>query len=228
MITLECWAGTEIRSTIGNAIAEAVKATDQVRFEFNGVTVIVEGNSRADLIYRDWHRALMGYTDSPVGPHPKEVLSASEQAKDAAIEADNEKRRLERQAEYDAKKRQQERDVEAILSTTGDIDLVDAEGFAKWREINKDPYSAAVVRYAETWARLMQAEIAKGRTVVECADATSHAADTEGITGFMYGCAVSGLAKFWRHGEELRKWHNKEWGQEGPGVVNPAVLIIGE
>lgn len=228
MITLECWAGTEIRSTIGNAIAEALKANDQVKFEFNGVTVVVEGTSRADLIYRDWHRALLGYTDSPVGPHPRETLTTAEIAKDAALEAESRKRQRESQERAAAKQRQEQREVDAILSTTGDIELSDPVAFAECREKNKDPYGSGVVRYAETWARLMQAEIAKGRTVVECAEVTSHKADIEGITGFMYGCAVSILAKCWKHGEDLRKWHNKEYGQEGPGVVNPAVLTIGK
>jgi len=48
-----------------------------------------------------------------------------------------------------------------------------------------------------------------------------------GITGFMYGCAVNLLSQCWKHGEELRKWHNKEYGHEGDGVVNPAVFTIG-
>jgi hypothetical protein len=48
-----------------------------------------------------------------------------------------------------------------------------------------------------------------------------------GITGFMYGAAVAILAKCWKHGEALRKWHNKEWGVVGgDGVVNPAMFTI--
>lgn len=99
--------------------------------------------------------------------------------------------------------------------------------YAKYVEINSvNGYSRGVVDYAELWARLMQKELAGGKTIIECADETSHKADTDGITGFMYGAAVSALSKFWKHGEELRKWHNKEYGHEGDGVVNPAVLTI--
>ena len=43
----------------------------------------------------------------------------------------------------------------------------------------------------------------------------------------MYGCAVSILSQCWKYGEELRKWHNKEYNYDGDGVVNPAVLTIG-
>jgi hypothetical protein len=43
----------------------------------------------------------------------------------------------------------------------------------------------------------------------------------------MYGAAVSILANHWKHGEALRKWHNKEFGVENSeGVVNPAMFTI--
>ena len=51
-------------------------------------------------------------------------------------------------------------------------------------------------------------------------------ADTEGITGFMYGCAVNILSQCWEYGEVLRKWHNKEYDYEGDGVVNPAIMTV--
>lgn len=62
-----------------------------------------------------------------------------------------------------------------------------------------------------------------------------YSSHTEGITGFMYGCAVSALAHFWAHGEALRRWHNLdtqigtegEKANESGGVLNPALLNIG-
>jgi len=66
----------------------------------------------------------------------------------------------------------------------------------------------------------------EGVTVAKIADKASHAADIDGVTGFMYGCAVNVLSQVWKHGEELRKWHNKEYDYEGDGVVNPAVLTV--
>jgi hypothetical protein len=68
------------------------------------------------------------------------------------------------------------------------------------------------------------------------ADRLSHEADTDGITGFMYGCAVQAIAHFWVHGEELRCWHNlkTQIHQEGEKanlsgtVLNPAVIVVGE
>lgn len=105
-----------------------------------------------------------------------------------------------------------------------------ADGLAK----NDDPYGNAVYRYASEWATRMEAAIAAGATVSDCAKQTSRDADDEGITGFMYGCAVSLLAQCWAHGEELRRWHNidTQIGTEGEqanakgGVLNPALLNI--
>ena len=82
---------------------------------------------------------------------------------------------------------------------------------------------------------MMERHIDAGTPLEKCADPDSHEADTEGITGFMYGCAVGALARFWVHGEALRKWHNlkTQLGHEGEkanetgGVLNPALLNIG-
>ncbi len=99
---------------------------------------------------------------------------------------------------------------------------------------NDDSYGAGVLRYAEAWADLMEKRMAAGEKLADIAKKASHDADTEGITGFMYGCAVSELARCWAYGEELRLWHNldTQLGTEGEaanesgGVLNPALLNI--
>lgn len=65
------------------------------------------------------------------------------------------------------------------------------------------------------------------KAIVDNAGKLSHEADIEGITGFMYGAAVSILSQCWIYGEYLRKWHNKEYNYNGDGVVNPAIIKIG-
>ena len=126
--------------------------------------------------------------------------------------------------------------VNAKLQNAPKIELAD-EAQDTWQEyfrLNTDPYGRAACTYAERWARLMQLEMSHGRPLADVADATSHEADLEGITGFMYGCAVSMLARCWKHGEELRRWHNlkTQIGTEGVkanetgGVLNPALLSI--
>ncbi len=95
--------------------------------------------------------------------------------------------------------------------------------------INSDGYGAAIIRYGEAWADLMEAELASGKQLKDVAEPTSMTADTDGITGYMYGAAVSGLAEFWEHGEELRRWHNAKHNvsPDQAGTVNPAILTIG-
>jgi len=96
-----------------------------------------------------------------------------------------------------------------------------------------DPYSEECYRYAEAWAALMEKGMENGAKLSDIAEDTSHAADTTGITGFMYGCAVSLLSLGWVHGEELRQWHNLATQIENEGevanekgtVLNPALLI---
>jgi hypothetical protein len=111
------------------------------------------------------------------------------------------------------------------------------EAWQRGLDLNSDAYGRRCYTYAAEWARLMEKVMAEhGGTVAQCAKTTSHLADTDGITGFMYGAAVSILADCWEHGEELRRWHNIETqiGTEGEkanetgGVLNPALLVIGE
>lgn len=112
--------------------------------------------------------------------------------------------------------------------------LKDADGWRKSVEANTDEYGSAVVRYAEKWADLMEARIATGARVEDIAKATSHEADTDGITIFIYWRAVSILSRVWEHGEELRRWHNLdvqignegERANEAGGCLNPALLNI--
>jgi hypothetical protein len=101
-------------------------------------------------------------------------------------------------------------------------------------EVNSEPYGKAAVDYAEAWANLMETKMSEGKELEDIADSSSHDADTDGITGFMYGAAVSMLAQCWEHGEQLRRWHNlktqiKDEGAKANtegGTLNPALLNI--
>lgn len=116
--------------------------------------------------------------------------------------------------------------------------LRDQKEFDDWKakQKNDDPmaeaYGMECFYYAERWADLMEAEMEANPDVefAELAKRTSHEADTEGLTGFMYGMAVSILSKCWVNGELLRRWHNGKYGvkpeDDKGGVVNPAILTI--
>lgn len=106
------------------------------------------------------------------------------------------------------------------------------QDYKDWLDKNTDPYGRACFTYAERWAEMMK-NLIEGSTdepmkvIIDNAYRLSNEADVEGITGYMYGCAVSILSRAWKYGEELRKWHNKEYNYEGDGVVNPAIMTIG-
>ncbi len=236
MKKLDFYFGT-IHIAIEKAITEAKACGDQCQFEFNGVTVVVASDSDPALIYRDWDRGMSGYigANPTIGPYPKAELSAEEIASDTAIRGERDRLSAIRQEEYAKKAREQKALLDGALSVAGPIELVDEEGWNKFKSNNTDGYGGRVVRYAEEWARLMQTRLSNGETIPQCADELSRLADDDGITGYMYGCAVGVLAKVWKHGEALRRWHNKESqiGTEGDkanesgGVLNPALLSIG-
>lgn len=111
----------------------------------------------------------------------------------------------------------------------------DQESWDAWKAANTDPYGGCCVKYAEAWADEMEMRMAGGETIGQMAEQASHDVDRRpgfGITGFMYGAAVTMLAKCWEHGEELRLWHNLETqirdegerANESGGVLNPALL----
>ena len=109
------------------------------------------------------------------------------------------------------------------------------ENWQVWVDNNKDPYGKGVIDFAERWADLMEAQMDGEIRLEDVAKETSHEANTEGITGFMYGTAVQVLFTSWEHGDHLRRWHNLdtqiknegEKANEGDGVLNPAILNIG-
>lgn len=207
------------------------------RDTINGVVVLVNGDSDLNLIWRDQQRAQSNYIPSPVGPYPAAKLTAEDLASDARVEAENEKRREALYAEMEKKHAADMARFKEAIADAPPMELRDADAWAHGLTLNKDGYGSCVYAYAETWARLMQKAMAAGARLEDIANECSHTADIpHGITGFMYGCAVGLLAQCWRYGEDLRRWHNldAQIGNEGEaanengGVLNPALLCIGE
>lgn len=105
------------------------------------------------------------------------------------------------------------------------------EGKALWEEqvkINsRDPYSKGVVDYARAWMDLMEKGLETGLELKHIWKDCSFQADTDGITGFMYGAATSIIASVWFKGDELRQLHNADHGQpDAKGTINPAIVTI--
>lgn len=222
----------------GERIADAAyralrlsKGRDQiVEFTFNGITCLVNSLSVIDSLVRYYMDAhIMDW--KTIGPHYD-----FEYDLDTKIELHTRRLAQAKQqkiaAEEYARKDKAERET-AEAKIQGVVLLIHPDKQKDYEEYvaknSNDGYSRAVIEYGDTWAKLMQIEISKGRTAIkDIADECQQGLGYLGITGFQYGCVVKGLAYFWIFGEELRKWHNKEYGvsEDKKGVVNPAVLTI--
>lgn len=213
MTRYEPMPGENIRETARRMVAMAKKSKDTVKAAFNEIALTATENSDVDLIVKFYddesQRRSEAYRNSPEG------------------------KEAERRAEEFRKKAEAAR-AEGILP----FKVRDAESWQKSvgnKDNNKDGYGSGVIRYAARWANLMEKKMSAGAKLEDIADSTSHEADAEGITGFMYGCAVSMLSQEWEHGEQLRRWHNLsiqirnegEKANESGGVLNPALLSVG-
>ncbi len=179
-------AGNHILTACKEAVEMARREACNVEFDFNEITLTATPTTDAAAL-------ALSYSTDCARRH-QEYL-ASPQYRDSQ----------ERAA---IKERERKAKVEAVLvDAPTAMTLRDADGWKKTCEANQDGYGGAVMTYAERWARMMEARIGKGEKLPAVADECSHLADEEGITGFMFGCAVSILAQVWIHGEELRAWH---------------------
>lgn len=221
---LNTGSGDSFFSVAQKAKEISVEHKVNVEFDFNGIKCIVSGNTNTDLLYRDYANAwTMEWKE--VGPdcpidYPLEIKAELTKRKDDDI-AKEEIRRNEVEI-----KDKEERRLFAEKTRGIEIELKNIEGWNKSKSINTDGYGSCVLEYAEGWAKLMQSEISKGKELKDIAQPTSFELGFLGITGYMYGAAVSILSQCWKYGEELRKWHNKEYNHEGDGVVNPAIMTL--
>jgi hypothetical protein len=110
--------------------------------------------------------------------------------------------------------------------------------YRSWKAKNRHPYSSCCFLYAEAWANAMEEAMQNGNELKDCWKKLSYEVNERpefGVTGFMYGMAVSILSHCWEHGELLRQYHNLDMqvGDEGEKankkgtVLNPAILTIG-
>ncbi len=223
-IALKTMVGDDFKNTSKKAKTMAT-AKQNVQFDFNGILCVVSKKTNTEYLYRDYGNAhLMGW--KTIGPdcvktYPDDVSTQIE-TKTAEREERSRLRAIELRKEEDEKRTAFEAKIGGI-----EFDCINKELFDGIVSKNSDSYGAGIVSYATRWARLMQYEIMNGQTVASTAKRASHEADIDGITGYMYGAAVSILSQCWAHGEELRVFHNADYGHKGDGVVNPAILTIG-
>ena len=83
------------------------------------------------------------------------------------------------------------------------------------------------IKYVLVWAKYMQHIMSKhNKNVAEIANETSYVCDIDGVTIDMYAYAILLLSKYWKYGEELRRWHNSKYGVEDEENVISFVCTI--
>lgn len=224
---LDTSAGNNFSTVSEKAKQIATEKNVTVEFEFNGVICLVDKHTNLDWLYRDYSNSwTMDW--KTVGANCLPEYDKKTQGEFERRTKIREEKRAKEEAEYRAKEQKEREQFEAKVKGI-ELELSDVEGWNKSREVNSDGYGGAALDYAEGWAKLMQIEIAKGKSIAECYDYTQKGLGFLGITGFQFGCAASVLSQTWKHGEELRKVHNKKYGvsEEKKGTVNPAILSVG-
>ena len=102
--------------------------------------------------------------------------------------------------------------------------IVEQGKWEEWVNSNKSAYGKACVDVAR---RVM--EILDGGKEFEPNEIIGRASEeikTGGITGFMAGCVAQMVSVCHSRGEDFRLQWNKHYGQEGDGVVNPAIITL--
>lgn len=207
-------AGTDISVACSSAVEIAREVNRDVEFNFNNQKMVATPTSNPEDLVAFWKkesdRKRAEWVASPEYAEKQEKYRLKQEAEDKALK-------------------------EALNDAPESMTLNDTpEVWEEFQKNNSDGYGAGIMGYAERWACIMEARMKQGDELVNIADECSRIADNDGITGFMYGCAVSTLAQCWIHGEALRKWHNKDTqlGDEGDkanengGTLNPALLNL--
>jgi hypothetical protein len=241
--------------TIITAMADAqdlvVREGRPVEFKFNGITVRVAHETKLELLLRDYHTAFL-LDWSIIGPYTQDEYTDELKAQISEVEQAREKQRAEQQRIW---YQERETALKALETQINGVEFAikprSETALRAWRANNESGYGRAIIEYAMTWARLMQSKISRGYRLKDIASLASHEADTDGITGFMFGAAVRVLSDVWVYGDDLRIWHNARYVEsfwdtlnEGSireafcawqrhytmehngGVINPAIITI--
>lgn len=222
----------KLDTSLGNSFPKIAKEAKEialekniiVEFDFNGCTCLVNSTTNLEWLLRDYYNHwIMDW--KIIGPD-----CVAEYSNEVKTELENREKLGEEKRELERIEYQKKEDAEKLIfkEKTKDV-LIEFSNKEDWelgKSKNTDGYGACIYEYAEGWAKLMQVEITNGKELKDIAEKTSFEMDFLGITGFMYGAAVQILSQCWKHGEELKNWHNKKYNHKGDGVVNPAILTI--
>lgn len=203
---IECIVGG---MQVFNKLYQEHRYNFQIRFTFNGCLIALAPNTTIEDVIFQWEN----YWKNKETTREKWLLT------EEGIKYTEEKVR-------EAKKEEKKvRDFKKLLNKSFTFSKEGESIWNKGLEKNNDPYGRGVYDFAKVWAYLMEQEI-KDELTQKTMESCCSKANAEGITGFMYGAAVSILSQCWKYGEQLRKIHNGEYSYEGEGTVNPAVVTL--
>ena len=179
-----CYWGNSLYSLAKKMIEEAKKLNESVCFELNGVTVIAhpkgsDVNSIERRYDREFERQYKKRKESPEG----KALALKERAEN------KESLRIERKA---------------IAQGIVPFKIRNRNLWAKVVEENKKDMMR-MLRFTSRWAQIMEMEIAENKKLSRIAKKASHKANSEGLSGSEFECALEILCGVWRHGKELRR-----------------------
>ncbi len=217
--------GLHINGAIQQASTIAKDKGVLVEFYFNNCKVLVDKHTNVSLLSRDFLNLWMYLDYGEIGPDCEQEYSP-EILKALADKKQEIETRRQKEAEiYEQESLQK---LKSFQEKVGEetIDLISPTIWEEGKIVNSDGYGKGIYTYGECWAKLMQVEIKAGNKLENIAEKTSNEADLEGITGFMYGAAVSILSQTWVYGKLLNDWHNAQYNHSGNGTVNPALLTI--
>lgn len=80
------------------------------------------------------------------------------------------------------------------------------EEYGRFCEVNShDGFSYFVIKFMHKWADLMEELVEQeGKSVDECIEYCSDKAGGGELSGTIWGCARSAIARFWEYGDEFQ------------------------
>jgi hypothetical protein len=221
---LDTSIGNDFNTVAKKAKEIAIEKNVIAEFEFNECICLVNSTTNLEWLFRDY----MNHWTMDWKTIGTDCVSEYSDEVKAELEKRNKLKEEKRELKQIEHKKKEDAERLAFTLKTKDV-IVEFSNIEDWelgKSKNTDGYGACIYEYVEGWAKLMQVEMSKGKLLKDVAEKTSFEMGFLGITGFMYGASVQVLSQCWKYGEELRKWHNKEYNHEGEGVVNPAILTV--
>ena len=109
--------------------------------------------------------------------------------------------------------RREARLEKALATAPPQMTLSPKFSVALWKKtlrLNDNDFGGPVVRFAENWARIMESQVAMGKTIAQCARKARDLAVPDNLSGSQDGIAEGLLSEAWIHGAEFARWYRRQ------------------